>query len=706
MLSRTSQYVGLAAITFAVMGIEEARAIDPMPVVFPDTQYVMMDRSKYIELRVFCANSSNIPIDPDDFNWTIEDGPVYGTLEYIDGATYKYIPDAGFKGTDSIAVTCVAPGLSQESDWTYLNIEVSDAYVPPYGLNAPGFGIENTFMMYHPDFDLQYNYGSGNEEYHTTDGRPYTHYVNFSTGSDSGNPMGTPGSPRKTIPTSTLAAGSIVELHGTETAGSTVVIAASGSSGAPVFIRGASASDVATMKNKVIVQGNYVIFENVDFDCYGAAHGASDTRIWFEVTEKITYGSPNTWTGYHHVCIRHCSFADHQTGVTSGVAAMSFAVSFNGGETYSPNNNTTLIEDCVVYDTHVRNFGNWEDTGGSDYVACNFARNAKRMWCSDSVFRHVQSSGVGLSRNNALSNQMPSQNCYVGRNVMHHIKEYGVNCKMSVNSIISQNKIYRIRKSGSSLGAAVSVLNNDHVDNWPYTDNLWVIFNEIYDTAEGVHGDHVVHGTPVTPPVANAELYVVGNTFNHIQAYGASPSYNFGRALYIPPQFQCRFVNNTVYRCQRGVRIQATGANCSDSATQNTSVDLINNLFLDILADGSYDYHISNYTDSVLSSFDYCLHYGNIQLEFACHATYGSVASMAAASWCSYGDHSMESNPYLADATNLDFHITGSSPHENSGVADSVYSTFESAFPDFPSIEHDYDGNAYSTYYPIGAFQN
>ena len=65
----------------------------------------------------------------------------------------------------------------------------------------------------------------------------------------------------------------------------------------------------------------------------------------------------------------------------------------------------------------------------------------------DLVFHHIQGGGVGLSRNGALSQQRAAHNGYIGRNVIHHVREYGMALKMAVNAIVSQNKIYRVRQA-------------------------------------------------------------------------------------------------------------------------------------------------------------------------------------------------------------------------------------------------------------------
>ena len=77
------------------------------------------------------------------------------------------------------------------------HITYSQAYVPPIGIPAPEFGINET---------VENVYGSDNY---------YTHYIDNSdtNATDTGNPNGSYELPRLTIPTN-LSAGSVVEIHG------------------------------------------------------------------------------------------------------------------------------------------------------------------------------------------------------------------------------------------------------------------------------------------------------------------------------------------------------------------------------------------------------------------------------------------------------------------------------------------------------------
>ena len=76
------------------------------------------------------------------------------------------------------------------------------AWHAPVGIPDPNFGITETYRMYDdPAKRNDANHG-GSLTYreNTVEGGYYTHWVNFSTGNDTGNTYGTIANPRKTLP--------------------------------------------------------------------------------------------------------------------------------------------------------------------------------------------------------------------------------------------------------------------------------------------------------------------------------------------------------------------------------------------------------------------------------------------------------------------------------------------------------------------------
>jgi hypothetical protein len=638
------------------------------------------------------------------------------------GTTYEFIPfgvDVNWTGTTTLKFKVSYSGFL-DSDEATITIVGSDTYTPPLGLKEPSFGITETSWMY--DGEL-YDFGNRELEpyrkWNPSFG-PFTHFVVFSNGDDTDNPFGTPDNPRKTIPTTELPAGSVVHLYGWRPPSSSpnyITIKAAGTAEKPVFIKGIATGAMAEMGCGVEVQGNYVIFENVSFYC----NNPNGRYEWFRVVEGRIGNYPDfTWKGFHHVVIRHCKFMDFpagETGVFTPIA-MSFRTTSDKG--WSPNTNKIRIADCVAYDNLVMRFGNWQATGTNvDYSACNFSANSDRNWCLDSVFHHIQSSGVALTRAGAMSNAAPSMNCRVGRNTMHHIGEFPVSIKLTENSIVSENKLYRVRPRSSAISGGVAVLNNDHTNDYPYSDNVWIIFNDIYDCSQGVEATQAIHCIATSQPsheAGNSELFVVGNVFHHIEPFGGSSSI-FGSAIRHNAQFQSRIVNNTIFKTLRGIEIFGPSDVCGltpnpSKSTQNTSVTILGNLMLDIRDDGSYDKHVAWFHNYQLQTFDNCLHYGNVS--FVCGYCGGSYTSLSSLQTRTpFGHNSQSADPYLANPSMLDFHTTGSSPHIGDGSLDTVYNSpsnpedpgYQNRFPGYPSIKHDHDGRAYTGNTTIGAYK-
>ena len=80
----------------------------------------------------------------------------------------------------------LSPWVSIATDGT-ISITVSDCYAPPMAIRAPDFGVTESHMMYHPSgtprrlFIYEDDLLAGPVPYRTTsDGQPYTHYVDGS----------------------------------------------------------------------------------------------------------------------------------------------------------------------------------------------------------------------------------------------------------------------------------------------------------------------------------------------------------------------------------------------------------------------------------------------------------------------------------------------------------------------------------------------
>jgi len=120
-----------------------------------------------------------------------------------------YLPKAGFRGADTF--TFVVSSGSAKSAVATVTLEVKE-WSPPIGIPSPAFGIKECHTMYAKS---QIDRGNGLAPYPLSADGPYTHYVDntHAAATDEGNPFGSSGKPRKSIPL-LLPAGSVVEVHG------------------------------------------------------------------------------------------------------------------------------------------------------------------------------------------------------------------------------------------------------------------------------------------------------------------------------------------------------------------------------------------------------------------------------------------------------------------------------------------------------------
>ena len=206
-------------------------------------------------------------------------------------------------------------------------------WAPPIGIPAPSFGIVETARPAPNPWTAQ---------------TPGYYYVDATepTATDTSNSYGTPGRPRQTIPTA-LPAGAVVELHGVYDAShsSPRTIVASGTSGSPVFIRGASASARPLIRNAWELKGTYVILENLEF-------GALDANQ----TGELAILAP-----INYAALRHSDLHGNLNGGGMGVA------SWNG----------SLAQNVVVYDVSIHDNGDINATFDQDVhgIAVSYRAN-------------------------------------------------------------------------------------------------------------------------------------------------------------------------------------------------------------------------------------------------------------------------------------------------------------------------------------------
>jgi hypothetical protein len=617
---------------------------------------VLPNRQKYIGLPAYVKG-----VEYDAFAFTVTIPPTHGQLIGTP-PNLCYVPVQGFVGSDRFTYQAVA---GSNTITRTINVSVRSGFVAPPGIAAPAFGVSQAHTMY---TGTLYDFGGELATYPNAGNGPYTHYINFNTGDDTANPYGSPARPRRTIPEG-LSAGSIVEVHGTNITDG-VIIRGEGTADKPIFIRGCKSTDKALFRRQWVIEGDYIICENLEFDCRD-----SSSAVWFWVTS--TQVAP--FRTFHHVALRHSLFRDQPVSLTGNPCAVAANL-----VAFDPALDTAAlqIENIVVYDIEVRNFSQWNDYSGTqDYIGVLFGPNTHNCWLLDSHLHHIRADAVSVCRCNGSPNMTPARNIYIGRNYLHNCKENAVDFKNGVDCVCSQNVCHTFRASYSSNGEAIPVHNDDATLTWPASDDIWVIFNTIYDCERGVY--HENWGT--LPLTKQARSYIVGNTFFDIRTINGS-SYSTGIAVFKGQYAQTRIVNNLVRDCSEGFRLGVSGLLSPLQCTQVVRNNIISEL--SALGPGQHsgcDFYLLPYEIWPYSTIENNLYFqSNRTLRFCVsfaggiEQNYWFVSSLQAST--PFGRNSIQADPLFSNASAFDFHLKAGSPAIGTGVRDESYDLFYSQF--------------------------
>ncbi len=729
-------------IAFALVAFVSTSCAIAEMVAYDDSYDVLRKRQRFIGLRAIRYASATLmgtdrePTDPDDFHWTITDVPDHGRLYGTPPNLWYVHTDRNPVDSDSFAFE-VLDRNSGEVDSGRIRISIRDDYDPPFGIPAPPFGILDSHRMYlDPNHTYSFNGGIPRQYPTTPAGDPYTHYVDLTNGDDSGNNVyGTPQRPRKTIP-AVVDAGSIVEIHGVmSTTMAPLTIRVNGVTGTkPVYFRGADPGSKPIVRQAFDINANYVIVENIDFDCSGVDPAAPEFRhIIFVAEEK--HG--NAWETFDHIAIRHCHFHDYPADVSGGGVAIFVGVT-HVNEVVSPNNSTDLSQFVVAYDIAVHDFGNIHSTEIYDLGGVHFAANSRYGWLLDSHIHHVQGDAAAMTRNNALDYQAPSADIYIGRNHFHHCRENAIDIKMVKRGVVSQNWMYRFRRSTSSAGDAIPIHNPDAIgpevvpdtaDNY-YSDALWILFNEIYDAHRGISiTNNIPEGLHDFPLSDERRIRIVGNLFHDIHSFD-DRSNNFGTCINVGAMQETKIWNNTFHRFKKGVD---HGCMPTEIADANSPLDLRNNIFADAWETGEWNVanHIRICRQEMISNsrcqMDDNCHFGNIYFQFPAELSDSYESSMdlfqgvqgllGGGRFCEFN---VDRKPQFINARRYDYRLDSfSSPCVGVGTwdpdgPDNVYEEFENDFAtggfrgaNYGTIRHDFAGTVYQPHdrLSIGAFK-
>ncbi|MFW6154184.1 MAG: choice-of-anchor Q domain-containing protein [Planctomycetota bacterium] len=409
-----------------------------------------------------------------------------------------------------------------------VRIERVGLWQPPIGVPAPTFGIGESHWAYASPL-YTFDYGRGRELYRLGADGPYTHVVDNThpDATDTDNPLGTPDQPRLTIPLD-LPPGSVVEVRGgpytyANYHGSRLGITGRGTPQRPIFVRGTGLDAKAVFANEVRVRGSYLILEHFRTDTVGANEGL------------LRVLNPSD-----HVAIRRgeaTNLAPASAGFRAIWAVMPVADALGGDA------ERFLCNDIVFYNNDLHD-NTPQPADESGLHAITPQGNCHNIWIVDNRMARNGEDGVQIYYNRAYANHVAAS-IYVGRNLMHHNGENAVDIKQSRDVVVSENIMYGYAPvsfpNGSGSDGTALVIHYD-------PENVWILANEIYDSANGIRSNGSVTayilgnvirdihhvGTDYNPISAwsggagilgwaNGKLHIVGNTIHDVDAGIHSP---------------------------------------------------------------------------------------------------------------------------------------------------------------------------------------
>ena len=550
-------------------------------------------------------------VEQGDLSFEVVQGPSHGELTGTP-PNISYTPAGGYEGNDAFAFK-VYDGEAYSAAAT-VSITVA-SWVSPLGIPMPAFGITQKHTMYEGQ---TFDYGSGPEPYRDAGNGPYTHYVdkNHSQATDSSNTFGTPSKPRRTIPSSSLPAGSVVEVHGGPydyTVGGRIPLYSSGTAAKPVFVRGPSAADKATFTQDVRIYANYMIVENLE-------------------CKNMAILAPAD-----HAALRHC-----EIGQGGGTALI--VDSWSSG---------TYASHIVVYDLNVHDRGDMDADYDQDYHGVVVGKRVSNFWLLDSQIRRCSGSGLQINAGSE-SAQADTHHLYAGRCFVEDTRQAGLFAKQCVDAVFSQNTIRDIRTTSWSKSKGLGFQYGP--------ERVWFLFNKVTGCEFGVYGGST------SGMGFGTQIRIIGNELtdiHHQGAYDPSPSSGWTYAgVMVAGGGDIEIVGNTIRNVDTGISTPLNGA----------SLRIRNNIIANVTESVGRAINIEHNTTASNSEMSHCLFddapNGGVSIRWG-GTVYTSAGSFAGC---------LKADPRFVDPQGNDLRLQANSPAGNAGTSCGIYETFEDRY--------------------------
>ena len=566
-------------------------------------------------------------------------------------------------------------------------------YVPPIGIPAPSFGINETYRMY----DIPANRNPNLTYTQNSEGGYYTHYVDNSNPNaadyyrDSNNNLvenlGTASFPRLTIPQHIYAtAGMVMEIHG----GPYLLDLPYGgyvntidnnlsdppSSAQPAFIRAASNVEIGATQSVIdAVTGRIEIGKN---------------NLSYTIIENYTFRwilLGITGSNTNHVALRNSELVgQYKTAID-----------------ISPLDKGSL-HDVVIYKNKIHDTLDWNNTSADyDHHGLDINTSGKTLgtklynvWVLDSTIYHVSGDGAQVNGNTAGNDGV--NHIYIGGNETYQNRQSGFWVKQASDVIISQNYIYDMNVEGLGLsGSALGFMYGP--------DRVWFIFNEIRNCSFGVRQSDTDGAL-----FLDHKVYIVGNYIHDLRQittdsnldnhndWGSPSGWGIGLLLGGMNRY---VINNTIANVYGGIESVLSG---SLYATNNIIYN-IKNIVYSSSYFGAYRgaIEVSGNNARANVNFDHNIIYGQSdgtqQNKIVWLGTqYDTVADTQAV-------NSNFTNNFAIDPLTSSGLLKSTSPAINAGTESDVYQTFQNLYG--IDIRKDFNGNPrpQDGAWDIGAFE-
>jgi hypothetical protein len=357
-------------------------------------------------------------------------------------------------------------------------------------------------------------------------------------------------------------------------------------------------------------------------------------------------GSPTILAPAHYIALRDSEVTGNLGD--GGVGVVSWENSF--------------IDHIVIYRVKVHDNGDYHAAFDQDCHGILVGAYASYVWVLENEMYLNSGDGIQIGGRDTTN---PPNHVYVGRNRSHQNKQTNFWMKNALDVFFSENEAYGHVPSGSSPGAGLG---------WQYdSDRVWFLFNNIHDNTIGIAGGS-------SDATSGSEIYVIGNTIRNTTSWGIE-EWNLAASVFM--------INNTIYNVSGGI-----------AADNNQALVIASNIISSV---GS-----GNHAEVANSlAFRTTIHhnlFGSGSAKILWNATtYNSLGTFSSATGACGGCR--EGNPSFVNPLVGNFFLAPNSPAVNTGVIDSVYSTFLSLYG--IDISKSADGSARpASSWDMGAFES